>query len=259
MNLRTKVKTMLDRRTAQTFVELADTLVVGFDVIDLLQTLAERCVDLLDVDAAGILLADQRGSLTLVAASTEQARLLELFQLQDEEGPCLDCYHSGQMVTCPDLAAQPQQWPRFTAAAHQVGFAAVQAFPLRLRDQVLGAMNLFSAATGVPSQENTSVAQALADVATIGITHERTLREHQLITEQLQHALNSRIVIEQAKGMLAERGQITVGDAFTLLRAYARNHNQQLSAVARQVINQDAIMAELLDSQQPSPSDKLDA
>lgn len=251
MDLRTKVKTVLDRRTAQTFVELADTLVVGFDVIDLLQTLAERCVDLLDVDAAGILLADQRGNLTLVAASTEQARLLELFQLQDEEGPCLDCYHSGQAVTCSDLAAHPQQWPRFTTAAHQAGFAAVQAFPLRLRDQVLGAMNLFSSAPGALSPENASVAQALADVATIGITHERTLREHQLITEQLQHALNSRIVIEQAKGMLAERGQIDVGEAFVLLRAYARNHNQQLSAVARQVIDQDAIVAELLHFQRP--------
>ncbi|MDP9844569.1 GAF and ANTAR domain-containing protein [Streptosporangium lutulentum] len=249
---------MLDRRTAQTFVELADTLVVGFDVIDLLQTLAERCVDLLDVDAAGILLADQRGSLTLVAASTEQARLLELFQLQDEEGPCLDCYHSGQMVTCSNLAAHPQQWPRFTTAAHHAGFAAVQAFPLRLRDQVLGAMNLFSSAPGVPSPENTSVAQALADVATIGITHERTLREHQLITEQLQHALNSRIVIEQAKGMLAERGQIDVGEAFILLRAYARNHNQQLSAIARQVINQDAIVAELMYIQRSSPIDRSD-
>ncbi|WP_440071392.1 GAF and ANTAR domain-containing protein [Streptosporangium sp. OZ121] len=248
MNHRTKVKTVLDRRTAQTFVELADTLVVGFDVIDFLQTLAERCVDLLDVDAAGILLADPRGSLTLVAASTEQARLLELFQLQDEEGPCLDCYHSGQRITCSDLAAHPQQWPRFATAAHQMGFAAVQAFPLRLRDQVLGAMNLFSATTGLPSPQATSVAQALADVATIGITHERTLRQHQLVTEQLQHALNSRIVIEQAKGMLAERGQIPIVEAFALMRAYARNHNRQLSAVARQVIDQDAVVAELLDS-----------
>lgn len=248
MNPRTQVKTVLDRRTAQTFVELADTLVVGFDIIDFLQTLAERCVNLLDVDAAGILLADPRGSLTLVAASTEQVRLLELFQLQDEEGPCLDCYHSGQMVTCPDLTAQPQQWPRFAAQAHQAGFAAVQAFPLRLRDQVLGAMNLFSFATGTSSPESASVAQALADVATIGITHERTLRQHQLITEQLQHALNSRIVIEQAKGMLAERGQINVSEAFTLLRAYARDHNQRLSAVAHQVINQDAILAEMLGS-----------
>ncbi|MEU4834476.1 GAF and ANTAR domain-containing protein [Streptosporangium sp. NPDC023615] len=239
---------MLDRRTAQTFVELADTLVVGFDVIDFLQTLAERCVDLLDVDAAGILLADPRGSLTLVAASTEQARLLELFQLQDEEGPCLDCYHSGQAVICPDLAASPQQWPRFAAAAHQGGFAAVQAFPLRLRDQVLGAMNLFSAGTGAVSPDRAALTQALADVATIGITHERTLRRHQLVTEQLQHALNSRIVIEQASGMLAERGQIPVAEAFALLRAYARNHNERLSAVARQVIDQDPIVAELLDS-----------
>lgn len=237
---------MLDRHTVQTFVELADTLVVGFDVIDFLQTLAERCVDLLEVDAAGILLADQRGSLTLVAASTERVRLLELFQLQNEEGPCLDCYHSGQVVTCADLAAVPQQWPRFAHAAHKAGFAAVHAFPLRLRDQTLGAMNLFSQAPTALPEETAAVAQALADVSTIGITHERTLRQHQLVTEQLQYALNNRVIIEQAKGMLAERARISLNEAFNRMRAYARNHNQQLSAIALQVIDQEAAMVELL-------------
>ncbi|MFI6316666.1 ANTAR domain-containing protein [Nonomuraea sp. NPDC050556] len=242
---------MLDRHTVQTFVELADTLVVGFDVIDFLQTLAERCVDLLEVDAAGILLADQRGTLTLVAASTERVRLLELFQLQNEEGPCLDCFHGGQMVTCTDLAAMPQRWPRFSQAAHQAGFAAVHAFPLRLRDQTLGAMNLFRQAPEGLSEETAAVAQALADVSTIGITHERTLRQHQLVTEQLQYALNNRTIIEQAKGMLAERAHITLNEAFNRMRAYARNHNQQLSAIALQVIDQEAAMVALL---QPQPT-----
>ncbi|MEZ0076509.1 GAF and ANTAR domain-containing protein [Planotetraspora sp. GP83] len=250
-----EVRQMLDRKIVQTFVELADTLVVDFDVIDFLQMLAERCVRLLDVDAAGILLADERGSLTLVAASSDQVRLLELFQLQTEEGPCLDCYSSGQIVTCADLTAERQPWPRFAEAAQRAGYAAVQAFPLRLRDQTLGAMNLFSHTPGVPPDQTSAVAQALADVATIGITHERTLRQHQLVTEQLQYALNNRVIIEQAKGMLAERAQISVADAFTAMRSYARSHNQHLSAVAAQVINQDPLLTDLLQTQHRTTED----
>ncbi|MFI9552747.1 GAF and ANTAR domain-containing protein [Nonomuraea endophytica] len=237
---------MLDRRTVQTFVELADTLVVGFDVIDFLQMLAERCVDLLEVDASGILLADERGSLTLVAASSDQARLLELFQLQTEEGPCLDSYHSGQVVTCADLAAEPRTWPRFAEAAHDAGYAAVQAFPLRLRDQALGVMNLFSRTAGTLPDDAAAVAQALADVATIGITHERTLRQHQLVTEQLQYALNNRVTIEQATGMLSERAQISLSEAFARMRTHARNTNQRLAVVAAQVIDQDPRLTEVL-------------
>jgi transcriptional regulator with GAF, ATPase, and Fis domain len=241
---------MLERRIAQTFVELADTLVVGFDVIDLLHTLTERCVDLLEVDATGILLADQRGTLSLVAASTEQARLLELFQLQEEEGPCLEAYHSGQAVACPDLGAQPQRWPRFTAAAREQEFAAVTALPLRLRRQTLGAMNLFRHQAGELTPHTVAVAQALADVATIGILHERALHHSTVVTEQLQHALNSRIVIEQAKGVLSERGQISVQDAFIVLRGYARSHNRELAELARDVTQQTA-PADLLPRQAP--------
>lgn len=250
---------MLERKTVQTFAELADTLVVGFDVIDFLQMLAERCVELLEVDAAGILLADARGSLTLVAASSEQVRLLELFQLQDEEGPCLDCYRGGQMVTCADLRTMPQTWPRFTQAAERAGYTSVQAFPLRLREQVLGAVNLFSHAPGAPSADTSTVAQALADVATIGITHERTLRQHQLVTEQLQYALNTRVTIEQAKGMLAERAQTTPAEAFEVMRAYARNHNEKLSAVATQIIDQNPQLFELLRAAPGSRSEGSDA
>ena len=131
---------MFDQRITETFVELADTLVFGFDGIDFLHTLTERCVQLLGVDAAGILLVDQRDTLNLVAASTDQARLLELFQLQNEEGPCLDCYHSGHSVACADLGALPQRWPRFATAAREQGFTAVQAVPMRLREQIIGAL-----------------------------------------------------------------------------------------------------------------------
>lgn len=239
---------MLERRIAETFVELADTLVLGFDVIDFLHTLTERCVELLDVDAAGILLIDHRGSLNLVAASTEQVRLLELFQLQDEEGPCLDTFHSGQPVSCRDLGAEPQRWPRFATAARDCGFVAVHAVPMRLREDILGAMNLFGAVPGTLSPENAAIAQTLADVATIGLLHERALSQRGLVVEQLQGALNSRILIEQAKGVLSERAQISVEEAFVLLRTYARGHSRPLSEVAQAVIARDPITQDLLRS-----------
>lgn len=236
---------MLDRQITQTFVELADTLVVGFDIIEILQTLTERCVDLLDVDAAGILLVDARGALQMVAASTEQARLLELFQVQEEEGPCLDCFHTGQQVACADLTVGPQRWPRFAAAARERGFAAVQAVPLRLRDQIIGAMNLLRAEPGAVPADDTAVAQSFADVATIGILNMRALALSEQVAEQLQIALNSRIVIEQAKGALAERRKVGVAAAFTMLRAYARSHNRQLTEVARAVVKRDPSVADL--------------
>jgi GAF domain-containing protein len=236
---------VLDQRITETFVELADTLVLGFDGIDFLHTLTERCVQLLGVDAAGILLIDQRGSLNLVAASTEQARLLELFQLQNEEGPCLDCYHSGQSVACADLAVAPQRWPQFATAAGEQGFAAVQAVPMRLREQVLGALNLFRCSPHAISAETTAVAQSFANVATISILQVRALRHSEMVTEQLQTALNSRVLIEQAKGILAERRHISIAAAFTLMRTYARDHNQLLSQVAHAVIAQTPDIADL--------------
>lgn len=236
---------MLDRRVAQTFVELADTLVLGFDTIDFLHTLTERCVELLEVDAAGILLVDQRGALNLVAASTEQARLLELFQLQDEEGPCLDCFATGAPVACADLNEEPQRWPRFAAVAREQGFAAVHAVPMRLREQVIGALNLFRTSAGDIPAEATALAQSLANVATISILQVRALRHSEMVAEQLQTALNSRIVIEQAKGILTERLQIGIAEAFSLMRRYARDNNEFLSDVAQQVIARSSAVAGL--------------
>ncbi|MGZ3147269.1 GAF and ANTAR domain-containing protein [Lentzea chajnantorensis] len=242
---------MLDRRITQTFVELADTLVLRFDAIDFLQTLTERCVELLELDAVGILLADQRGALNLVAASTEQARMLELFQLQDEEGPCLDCFHTGQPVECADLEQEPQRWPRFTAAARDQGFAAVHAVPMRLREQVVGALNLFRTSPSAIPQDAVELAQSFANVATISILQVRALRHSEMVTEQLQNALNSRIVIEQAKGILAERLQIDVADAFSLMRTHARNSNQLLSEVAQHVVSRSPEITELMRDSSP--------
>jgi len=221
---------------SNTFIELTDTMVADFDIIDFLHVLTSRSVELLNVSAAGLLLADPRGELRVVAASSEAVRLLELFQLQSDEGPCLDCFRSGQPVSAADLGAD-RRWPQFAAAAGQAGFSAVQALPMRLRDQVIGALNLFRGAAGDFDADSVRVGQALADVATISLLHERSMRRSDTLNEQLQAALNSRVVIEQAKGKLAERLGIDVNQAFTLLRDQARNRNQRLSDLARAFVD----------------------
>jgi anti-anti-sigma factor len=231
---------MDSRLLSDTFVELADTMVADFDVIDFLHTLTDRSVRLLSASAAGVVLADPRGELRVAAASSEAAGLVELFQLQNDQGPCLDCYRTGQPVTAADLAGPGQQWPQFAAAATQAGFRAVQALPMRLRDQVIGALNLFRAAPGLLDPEDLRIGQALADVATIGLLHERNLRRSETVAEQLQGALNSRIIIEQAKGKLAERLGTDMDEAFRVLRAHARDRNQRLTDTARYLIEDPA-------------------
>ncbi|MFJ5305668.1 ANTAR domain-containing protein [Streptomyces sp. NPDC088350] len=222
---------------AKTFVELADNLVADFDLIDFLRLLTDRCVGLLGASAAGLLLADRDGELRVMAASDEQVRLLELFQLQSDEGPCLECYRTGAPVLVTDLTREVERWPRFATAAHRSGFTAVQALPMRLRDEVVGALNLFRAEPGPFDPAGTLIAQALADVATISLLQQRTTHRSTILNEQLQSALNSRILIEQAKGKLAERRGVDMEQAFTALRAYARSHNRRLSDVARAFID----------------------
>jgi transcriptional regulator with GAF, ATPase, and Fis domain len=236
---------------AETFVELTDTMVASFDVIDFLHVLTDRSVQLLDVSAAGLLLADPRGELRVVAASSEAARLLELFQLQNDQGPCLDCFRSGQPVHAADLNAAAARWPRFASAALQTGFTAVQALPMRLRDQVVGALNLFRAAAGAFAPADVRVGQALADVATISLLHERSMRHSDALNEQLQTALNSRIVIEQAKGKLAERLGLDMDHAFNLLRGYARARNLRLSDLAQSFVDGAEALANITASPFP--------
>src|SRR6202167_6118100 len=222
---------------SETFVELTDTMVADFDIIDFLHVLTTRSAELLNVSAAGLLLADPRGELRVVAASSEAARLLELFQLQNDQGPCLDCFRGGQPVTVADLNAEAQRWPRFTAAAQQAGFAAVQALPMRLREQVIGALNLFRATPGAFDPANVRVGQALADVATISLLQERSMRRSDTLNEQLQSALNSRVIIEQAKGKLAERLGLDMDQSFGLLREAARTSNRRLSELAQSFVD----------------------
>ena len=222
---------------ARTLVELADTLVDDFDVVELLSTLNDRCVEVLDVSAAGLMLAGPDGNLRVMASSNEDVYLLELFELQSEEGPCPDCYRSGERVVNQQLATTDGRWPHFTPRARQAGFQSVQALPLRLRGQIIGALNLFRTSADDMDESDVRAAQAFADVATIGILQHRAISEAQVLNEQLTHALNSRVVIEQAKGVLAERASLDMDQAFSRLRKHARNHNLRLADVAHAVIH----------------------
>ena len=220
---------------AQTMVQLADTLVSDFDLVDLLTGLADRCVETLGVSAAGVMLAGPGGELRAIASSSEAMRMLELFELQAHEGPCLDCFATGSAVAYQELGPAVERWPRFAPKAIAAGFAAVQALPMHHGDTVVGALNLFHRTPGVMRPIDIATAQAFADVATIAILQHRLATEKQLVNDQLNSALTTRIVIEQAKGMVAERRGIDMERAFATLREHARNNNLRLAAVCSDI------------------------
>lgn len=226
-----------EAQIVETFLELADTLVADFDIIDALTVLASRCVEILDADATGILLADSNEQLNLVAASSEQARLVELFQLQSEEGPCLAAYATGSQVVHRSQDTSSGRWPRFAEYALGSGYESVYAIPLRLRDDVVGALNLFRTQREQLADIDVDLAQAFADLATITILHASAASEAQRRDEQLQHALDSRIIIEQAKGMLAEHAHIDMASAFDLIRSMSRNNNVKLTQIAQRIVD----------------------
>ncbi|MGA8993383.1 MAG: GAF and ANTAR domain-containing protein [Nocardioidaceae bacterium] len=223
------------QKLAEVFVEVADTLVDDFDLIEFLQRLATNTSELFDVGAAGLLLIDQHGRLQVMAASDERTQMLELFQLQAHEGPCQECFRRGDVVIGADLTQATGRWPRFAPHAVSAGYRAVHDFPMRLRGEVIGALNLFSASAGEMDATDVRLVQALTDVATIALLQERAIRRGELLAEQLQGALSSRIVIEQAKGALAQIHDCSTDQAFDLLRRYARARGRLLSDVGRDV------------------------
>jgi GAF domain-containing protein len=228
--------TVSEQRLAKIFVEVADTLVDEFDLIEFLQMLADRAAGLIDTATVGLLLTDQHNRLQFMAASNETTKLLELFQLQWQDGPCLDAFTTATPVVNADLRTANARWPRFAAYATEAGFRSVHAFPLRLRSEVIGAMGVFGIGATVFDDADVQILQALADVAAIGLLQERAIHRGELLTEQLQGALNSRIVIEQAKGAVAQAYQVSVDAAFELIRAYARRNNRRLGDVAYVVV-----------------------
>ncbi|WP_432563289.1 GAF and ANTAR domain-containing protein [Kineococcus sp. SYSU DK003] len=233
---------MNQAQVARVFVELADTLVDDFDLVDFFHLLTERCVQLLDVTSAGLMLSDDRGRLQLVAATSTLTRSVELFELQVDEGPCVDCFRSGEPVVDVDLTRAHERWPEFTAAANAAGLVSTHALPMRLRHRVIGALNLFSDRRPTLGRESLELGRAMADIATIGLLNERYLREQTVLAEQLQAALDSRVVIEQAKGVLAARSASTVDEAFARLRRHARHRGTSLTAVATAVVHEGFLL-----------------
>jgi GAF domain-containing protein len=236
------------------FIALAGGLVSGIDVIDVLSGLTTDCSRLLDVAAAGLLLADPRGSLHVVAASSERTEDLEAFQVQRSQGPCHDCYSDGRPVLVADLAAAAERWPEFVPHALGLGFASVHAVPLRLRGNVLGALGLFGATVGSLNEADLRLGQALADVATIALIQDRAASDSAAVNEQLQLALNSRVVLEQAKGILAYSGDLDMPSTFEVLRRYARNHNLKLADVAAALVSR-TLPARMVLSLAPAPGE----
>jgi hypothetical protein len=238
-------ETPRETRVLAAVVSLVDSLLDDFDVVDLLTELTERCAQLLDVESSGLLLSDPLEQLRLLAATTEETRNLELFQLQADEGPCVDCFLSGEPISVADIKAEADRWPRFVPAALDAGFASVHAVPMRAAGIVLGAMGLFGTRPGALSDADQLVGQTLAHVASVAI-----LQEHaptpSTVMQQLRNALTSRVHVEQAKGFLRESLDISVEHAFRLLRNYARARDEHLTDVSRRLMTDRQSRPELL-------------
>jgi GAF domain-containing protein len=224
-------------KVAEALVELVRTIVGEYDVQELLQALVDRCVDVLDVAASGLMVADGGIGLQMVVTSSEEAQIVELFQIQNDEGPCLDCYRSGEQVAVDDLAGGLARWPQFARTAVEQGFGSVIALPMRVQDQVIGALNLFRTGDAASAGVSLPIAQAMVDVASVAIEHVQLSRERDTLIEQLQAAVESRVAIEQAKGVLARHLDISMGEAFTLLRQRARRTRRLLKDVAAETVD----------------------
>jgi transcriptional regulator with GAF, ATPase, and Fis domain len=236
-----------EKDVTQAFVALASSLVTGHDVVDLLNDLVNDCARLLDVASAGLLLADGRGVLHVLAASSQRTHHLEVFQVQREEGPCLDCYRDASPVSVPDLEQMADRWPQFVKAARMAGFASVHALPMRMRDHTLGALGLFGTTAGALNDEDLTLGQALADVASVALIQDKVAADRTAVNAQLQTALTSRVVIEQAKGVLAQQGNTDMADAFAVLRRYSRDHNLRLTDVASATVSRTLPAKQLIE------------
>lgn len=226
-----------EKELVETFVELADTLVADYDIVDMLHRLVARCARTLDAADAGILLPNSGNKLEVIASTSERSHLIGLLQLDEDQGPCVDAYRTGRIVTVDDISGTLERWPAFAAAAGNLGYQSMHAIPLRLRAQTIGSLNLFGDRPGPLTPEDAIAAQGLADIATIGILHERALREADTEREQLQRALDSRVVIEQAKGVVAQIDRVDMDEAFQRIWERARSSGRKLSEVALEIVD----------------------
>lgn len=239
-------ETTREQRINEAFVKVAGTLMEQYDVVDLLSALVEECTELLDIQAGGLLIANNLGELELIASTSEEVEFVEVMQLAAGAGPCVDCYETGAQVSVGDIEATRGRWPEFEKAALRKGFRAIHATPMRIHGNIIGSLNLLGTRPNVLSDRDAALAQALADVAVIGILQERSLRDVNFVNEQLQLALDTRILVEQAKGVLAQQETLTMDDAFTALRNYSRAHGMSLRVAAQNLINRSLSTAAVI-------------
>ncbi|MET0865458.1 MAG: GAF and ANTAR domain-containing protein [Nakamurella sp.] len=235
-----------EQRLGEAFVTLADTLVAGYDLVELMHYLVDVAVELLDAAAAGLVLADGLARLDVLASTSERAQLMEILQIRTGRGPCLECYQTGRPVSIPDIAAEAHRWPQFAPLAAEQGFTSVHAVPMRLRNTTIGALNLFRAQPGELAEADRRAAQALAHVATIGILQQRAARESNDLNEKLETALNSRVLIEQAKGIVAQQGSMDMDTAFAVLRRSAIVQEIPLTVLAQQLVNRERSAGDII-------------
>lgn len=228
-----------EREVVKAFVDLSNELVDDHDIVETLAQLTVSCAGLLDISSASLLLADAEGALHLMASSSERTHHLEVFQLERDEGPCLDCYREHRAITVPDLDAEEGRWPQFCAAARIVGVKSVHALPMRLKDNFIGTLGLFREENGSLEDDDLALAEALLHVASVAVINERSAIDLAVVNSQLQHALTSRIVVEQAKGVIAHAGHLELDTAFAVLRRYARDNDRKLSETAAQVVRRE--------------------
>ena len=228
-----------EQKLVRAFVELSDMLVGDFDVSDLLYTLVEHCLELFDVEAVGLLLVDEAGDLEAIAHSAPEVRFIELLEVNRKEGPCFDAFQSGEQVISADLEEDIDRWPVVAPECLRAGYRAAHGVPLQIREQRIGAMNLFKVNPGSLPNNDHDTLRALAEIATISVLHDRELSDARKVTDQLQLALSTRVVIEQAKGMVAGGVELDLDESFRRLRRYARNHGYRLDEVARRVVSGD--------------------
>jgi ANTAR domain-containing protein/GAF domain-containing protein len=243
-----------NRQVAEAFVELADTVGGDFDLPAYADLVSSHTVDLLGARAAGIILADPADGEDNSTTPAQLHLLLDSRAVQIHEGAGFECFATGLPVRCHDLAAAGARWPGYAPAARAAGFDSVYAFPMQ-RERAIGALEVFAGNPVGLGDDDIALGQALADMAAAGILHERTTRSRGVLINQLQTALDSRVAIEQAKGVLAARHEIDVDDAFTALRQYARSHNQRLLDVARTVVTSRTMAAEVLTARRPQHPD----
>ncbi|MEU9474489.1 GAF and ANTAR domain-containing protein [Streptomyces sp. NPDC048191] len=242
-----------ERQLAQAFVALSDTYAAEFDPLHLFHRLVHSCRELLDADAAAVMIGDARGSLKTMATTDDHAAFIELLQVQTGQGPCMDCYRTAQAVAVPDSTAEYERWPKLVTAMLEAGYGSLNAVPMRLHDRPLGTLTLLRSHAGGLPEDDVLLAQALADSATLALMHWSTepARSDDVIT-RVQSVISAKATLEIAKGMIAQQAGTTLPEAARLLSGYASHHRLRLTETAHALVTRALEPAAVVDGQPPA-------